>query len=486
MTFLPDPRPKAAFGEVSVSELTPIVNVEYSYNIHSNLVTTRLNNGAASIDSNRLKLSTGAAANQSAHLFTVVPLKYYAGVGAMIRFTALFTTGVANSIQIIGVGDSGDGLFFGYNGAAFGILRRNGGNPEIRSIQITTKSTTAENITITLDGDADATVAVTDATAGDATTTVNDIADHDFSNLGRGWKAIANGDKVNFISYSSKSRTGTYSLSGATTAVGASAQVLAGVAQTDTWIAQTVWSDDKFDGTGPSGVTIDPTKGNVFQIQYQWLGYGQIRFFIENPSTGKLDLVHTIDYANANTIPSLDNPTLPICALVENISNTSDVIVFSSSMAGFIEGKIPEPTVRHSHIADKTFTSATIVPAISIHNGGVFQGELNRIRVKIISISAEVESGKPALIQVIRGAKLTAANFVAHDTDTSTVQVDTTASAVANGEVINAFTISSGGEKERFDPIFIEPTEFLTIAGAQASSGANSVAKVVVNWVEDF
>ncbi|MCK5609555.1 hypothetical protein KAR91_47210 [Candidatus Pacearchaeota archaeon] len=486
MTFLPDPRPVTSFNDISVSELTPIVNIEFSYNIHTDIVETRLNNGAATIDANRLKLSTGAAANQSAQLFTKIPVKYYAGIGVIIRFAALFTTGVSNSTQIQGVGDSGDGLFFGYNGAAFGVLRRNGGNPEIRSIQVTVKSTTAENITITLDGDADATVAVTDATAGDVTTTANDIAAHDFSNLGRGWKAIANGDTVNFISYNSESRTGTYSLSGASTAVGVASQKLAGVAQTDTWIAQTAWSDDKFDGTGPSGITLIPTNGNVFQIQYQWLGYGQIRFFIENPSTGKLTLVHTIDYANTATIPSLNNPTLPLCSMVENTSNTSDIIVYSGSMGGFVEGKTPGPVVAHSAIVDITFASTTTVPVLTLHNNGVFQGKLNRVRIKIISISAEVESGKPAVIEIIREPTITGAVFSFHDANTSVMSEDTTATAITGGEVINAFSVPSAQERQRAEPIFIEPTEFLTIAGAQASIGANTVTKIVVNWIEDF
>lgn len=485
MTYLPDLRPVTAFGDVAVSELTPVVHVEFSYNLHSDLVSTRLNNGSASVDSNRMKLSTGASANQSAQLLTNVPVKYYAGIGGLVRFTALYTTGVANSTQIIGVGDSGDGYFFGYNGAAFGILRRSGGNPEIRSIQVTTKSTTAEDITITLDGDADSTVTVTDASAGDATTTANDIAAHDFSNLGSGWQAIANGDAVDFLSYTSESRAGTYSLA-ASTAVGDDSQLLAGVSQTDTWTAQSSWSEDVMDGTGPSGVTLDPTKGNVFQIQYQWLGYGQIRYLVEDPSIGKYMVVHTIDYANANTLPSLNNPTLPLCAYVGNTSNTSDILLYSSSMAGFSEGKMPEPTVKHSTILNKTFTDATLIPAVTLHNNNIFQGKLNRVRIKITSISVEIESGKPVLIEIVRDTILTAASFSAHDADLSVAQVDTTATAVTSGEVITSFSVPSAGEKEKTSPIFIEPTHFITIAGAQATSGTNSITKIIVNWEEDF
>jgi len=71
-----------AFGELSVGELTPVINVDFSYVLHPEIVTTRLNNGSASVDSNRMKLSTGAAANQSAELLTKHTLKYHAGLGA--------------------------------------------------------------------------------------------------------------------------------------------------------------------------------------------------------------------------------------------------------------------------------------------------------------------------------------------------------------------------------------------------------------------
>ena len=97
--------PSTAFGEVSVANLTPAVQIQFPYNINSELVTTRLNNGSAAIDSNRLKLSTGASANQSAQMFTVTPVKYNTGQGGLVRFTTIYTKGKTGSTQIMGVVD---------------------------------------------------------------------------------------------------------------------------------------------------------------------------------------------------------------------------------------------------------------------------------------------------------------------------------------------------------------------------------------------
>jgi len=476
---------KSSFGDLSVVNLTSLTDVEFSYILHPEIVNTRLNNGTASVDANRMKLSTGAGANQSAQLFTRVPVKYHAGIGALVRYSGVYTSGVDGSDSLLGVGDSGDGFFFGYNGPLFSILRRKGGNPEIRSLQITTKSTTAENITITLDGNADATVTVTDATATDATTTANEIAAHDFSNLGRGWTAVALGAIVNFISYDSSPRTGTYSLSG-TTAVGTFSVKLSGVTPTDTWTAQTDWSEDTFDGNGPSGLTLDPTKGNVFQIRYQWLGFGQIRFYIEHSEDGEPHHVHSINYANTDTTPSINSPTLPLCGMVENTTNTTDMLLYSSSMGGFSEGVPPEPTVTHVHIVPITLTSETVVPIITLHNNGVFAGKINRIRMKITDISVEVESGKPIVIQVITGAELTGASFEDHSAGESVALFDISATAISNGETIKAFPVSTAFDKEKTVSIPVEPTEFLAIAGAQTTTGTNSVVKLIVTWSEDF
>ena len=56
-------------------------------------------------------LSTGAAANSSAQILSKEPIKYNPGQGGLVRFTGIFTIGVANSTQLIGIGDSGDGYF---------------------------------------------------------------------------------------------------------------------------------------------------------------------------------------------------------------------------------------------------------------------------------------------------------------------------------------------------------------------------------------
>ncbi|MEE8207519.1 MAG: hypothetical protein V3T88_00980 [Nitrosomonadaceae bacterium] len=478
---------KTSFGEIQVSEITPIVQIQSAYNINTRLIEARDNNGSSSISNKKFQVSTGAAANQSSSLLSVIAIKYNAGQGGIARFTAVFSSGVANSTQYIGIGSAAEGYFFGYNGATFGILRRQGGSPEVRTLTVATGSSTAEDITITLDGDAETTVTVTNT--GDTTLTANEIASHDFSNVGQGWKAHSMGANVVFESYNAASQTGTYSLGGAATAVGTFAQSIAGVAPTETIVAQTSWSEDKAAGAEilPS---ITFTNGNVFQIQYQWLGFGAIEFSIENPATGKFILVHRIEYANQNTNPSIDNPTLPLCIAVGNTSNTSDIILQSSSMLGGIEGKDIQEGIPNASVIETTGIGTTETPIVSIHNHTIFQSTINRIRTKLDELSVSFDASaanKPAILRLRLNPTLTGASFSAFDANTSVMRTDTSATAVSGGNLFFSISLAEGSSSiiDFFNRnIKINPGDTIT-ASLEASNGTIDPI-LTLGWKELF
>ncbi len=484
----PPPEGKTAFGESAVAEVTPLIQLKFPHDfVHSNLIESRPNqSGTVSAANSMLAVSTGAAANSSGTTLTVEPVSYRAGQGFVTKFTTIYTAGVVNSTQIHGVGDSGEGFFFGYNGVNFGVMSRKGGNPEVRTLTITTASSTAENITITLDGDALATVAVT--ASGNTTTTANEIAAADYSDTGKGWKATAAGSTVIFTSWVSEVQTGTYSLSGATTAVGTFAQTLAGVVATDTWVAQANWNGaDIFDGNGLSGVTLDPTKGNVYQIRFQYLGFGLITFYVEDPNDGEFHLIHSITYSNTNTAPSLDNPSLPICMSAINAANTSDLTVKSASMAVFIEGKFELTGPRRGVDASIVNATANEIPILTIRSAEVFQGGINRTATKILLTSVSAEHNKPVGIKFYFNATLTDASFSSIGSE-STIEQDTSATAFSGGLFV--FTIELGRTGNQIvdltknfldGPIVPGGTLTATIA---PTSGVNSEGTVSFYFVE--
>jgi len=462
---------RTAFGEQSVAIPTPEIQLQFPYNIDPEQVGVCENaSGTVTVDNRRAAVSTGASTNSSARMYSIIPVKYNTGQGGLVRFTGVYTAGATGSTQYIGVGDSSDGYFVGYNGSTFGVMRRSGGTPEIRTLTVTTGSSTAENITITLDGDGDTTVAVTNT--GDTTLTANEIADNDFSDIGTGWKAVYVGSKVVFTSFDATTHTGSYSLSSATTAVGTFAQTIAGAAPTETVVTQANWSDDVMDGTGSSGVTLDQTKGNIFQIRYQWLGYGMIIFGMENPSTGKIIDVHKIQYANANTLTSVQNPTLPLWVESINTTNNTDIVVKSPSMAGFVEGKKIEHHNHHGAVVSATSIGTTETPVLTIRVKEVFQSTVNRVRVKLVYAGSSVDGTKPAIVRFRVGAVLTGASFSDVSTNSSVVEVDSSATATSNGSLQYAYGLSKAGTENlslASSTFFLGPSDTISIS-VEASS----------------
>ena len=480
---------KTAFGEVLGAELTPIVQLQFPYNINTILVDSRENqSGTITQASNMAHLSSGAAVNSSAQLLSNDHIKYNPGQGGLVRFTGVFTTGVVNSTQIIGIGDSGDGYFFGYNGVDFGVLRRKGGAPEVRTLTIATKSSNAEDITITLDGDADTTVEVT--SGADTTVTANEIAANDYSDVGRGWTAEAVGSTVIFYSWdSSAGHTGSYTLSGATSAVGTFAQSLAGVAPINTWVVQAAWSEDRAAGEETLPI-MDWTKGNVFQIRYQWLGFGLISFWVESPATGAMIKVHQIEYANANTSPSINNPTLPMCAFAGNTFNTSDITIDIGSMAGFVEGMDELLGTRRGVKNNKTNAGATEIPILTIRNKTIYQSKLNRTNVKILRVGTSVEHTKPMTVNFYLNPTLVAASYSDINTKTSVIQKDTSATSFSGGTLL--FSIDLGKEDSEIIDFsndkhaeVLLPGNHFTVTSIP-NSGNGSETNATLNFAELF
>jgi len=483
---------KSAFGEALVSQVTPLVNLIFRYNLNQDRVDYFDNKSGSVTQANSMAvIATGAATNSSGEIRSKDQLRYVPGLGASARFTAVFTTGVAGSSQGAGIGNSANGFYFGYDGATFGILHRKNGSPEIRTLTVSTKSSTAENITITLDGDSTGDV-VPVTNGADATVTANEIAAYDYSDVGRGWKAQAVGNTVIFISYNSTPRTGTYSLSSASTAVGTFAQTVAGVAPTDTWIPQSDWNGrDKFDGSGHTGVQIDPTKGNVYKITYQWLGFGRIVFSIEDPDDGEFHEVHSIAYANSNTAPSVSNPTLPLNLFAINTSNNSNIVVKSASMGGFIEGVNEVIGARRAKSASITLGATTAeTPILTLKNKAVYQGNVNTIPVKIERVNVAVEHTKPVGIAFYRNTTLVGASFSDYSANTSVLQTDTSATSFSSsGTLLFSVELGKTGNDTIYFPDWaqsvINPGETIT-ATIKPKSGNAAEATVSVSFVELF
>lgn len=84
----------------------------------------------------------------------------------------------------------------------------------------------------------------------------------------------------------------------------------------DTKVAQADWNIDKMDGTGQSGVTLDPSKVQILFIDFEWLGVGRVRFgfFVDGVPIYCHEALHT----NVDTTVYMSTPNLPVRYEIEN------------------------------------------------------------------------------------------------------------------------------------------------------------------------
>lgn len=124
-------------------------------------------------------------------------------------------------------------------------------------------------------------------------------------------------------------------------------------------------------------------------IQYPYLGYGDVKFFVQNPNDGRWILAHIIKYANTVTTTQAGNPNLFFYGFNVNSGNTSNITMYCGSVGVFITGHrsyIGSP--RWAMDAGKlSLAASTDTNLLSIKNATTYNGVANRSLVRLHSLS---------------------------------------------------------------------------------------------------
>lgn len=93
----------------------------------SDLTVTKTVGGDASNSSGQALFTTGTNTNSGIKAVTNTSVTYRPHAETFVAFTAIFTAGIASSYQRIGLYDTNNGFFIGYEGTSFGVTKRSGG-----------------------------------------------------------------------------------------------------------------------------------------------------------------------------------------------------------------------------------------------------------------------------------------------------------------------------------------------------------------------
>ena len=500
--------PRLPFGSVHTESLTPIFQVDPVYGINTTEIVSTTGRAIAGANSaattgtgNLFTCSTGTTSYSFATLQTRKRLRYRAGQGVIGRFTALWPARADSAYLIAGFGTSESGFYFGYAHLAsdgltsqeFGIFHVTGGVRAIRTLTVSVGASSSANVAVVLNSATGVNIAVT---SGDTTTIVaNKIAAGTYA----GWKASARGATVIFLADDAAVKSGTYTATGS--GVTASfATTLEGVKSTDTFIPRSTWNGDKLDGTGASGVTLDPTKGNVFQIGIQYLGFGAITFSVEVDSSGNnpdFVTVHTISIPNTRTTTSVNQPSFPFTITAYSAGSTTDLSVKCGSCAGFIEGdvRLTGPRSSFSDVSTAVADGAGIYYTLfSIRNDYIHghtgtTERANQSVVNILSFGGAHDDATPIIYYLLRNATLVGTPSWTRWDSSSCIYYETaatTATITGNGQIIQVIPVGQAGTilLPLEDTTTLQPGETLTVA-ARAVTGTSTFTIATLNTRED-
>lgn len=413
----------SAFGEPYGITITPVLQLDSIYGITDEVIEIFVSGiGSTSTVAPAIPVWTvesGTSSTGYAALASKRYLRYRPGQGALCRFTAGFTTSTALTSQRAGLFNRESAIQLGLhddgvNGPRFGVLRESGGRVHITVLTITTAPTGNQTATITLDGVAFA-IPLTAGTTLQTAVTINKVDGF------TGWYVDQVDNTLVFSALATGPKTGVFSFSSTgagTLAAGSFSTKQAGVATTQNWTYQSSFNIDTLDGTGnagnPSGMLLKSQYLNVYQINFRWLGSGEIRYAIEDDSNGNMIFFHHEHYTNRNIKPHVSQPSFRIGYIAQNLGSTSSVAVTGASLMGAIEGEIKQNELNRSTSVNKTTLAQNQThhlltlrnPYVTNGKSGALNGNyvLNAKEIILKDISIATQGTDPSILYVFFNA----------------------------------------------------------------------------------
>jgi hypothetical protein len=245
----------------------------------------------------------------------------------------------------------------------------------------------------------------------------------------------------------------------------------------ENWIYQEDWNID----IKPN---LDTSKGNIFQIKYQWLGYGMQYFYIED-TNGNLELVHRIRYSNKFTETSILNPNLPLSAYVVNTGNVVPVELKTSSAIAGLEGDGFNDAVSVSVGGDVVYTAPSAlvnIPLISFRMADIYKLKSNRLFCQLLRLIFACEGNKPVLFRAFSGGTVTGGTWTYLEEELSPLEVNNTITSYTPGIRLGAFPLGKSGTLESdlvASNFRLYSNQIITITAT--TQGASDVV-VSANW----
>lgn len=204
----------------------------------------------------------------------------------------------------------------------------------------------------------------------------------------------------------------------------------------ETRVAQSDWNIDPLNGTGPSNLTLDPTKAQILWMDIEWLGLGTVRMgFVIN---GKFIHCHSFHHANIITSTYITTASLPLRYEITNTAATASASTLKQvcstvlSEGGYELRGLQQAigtTITSPHVLT---TAGTYYPVISLR---LKSAALDAIVIlTALSILAATANANYSW-RVVASATTTGGTWTSAGTDSS-VEYNLTGTATTGGRIL--------------------------------------------------
>jgi hypothetical protein len=204
----------------------------------------------------------------------------------------------------------------------------------------------------------------------------------------------------------------------------------------ETRVSQSTWNIDPLNGTGPSNLTLDPTKAQILWMDIEWLGLGTVRMgFVIN---GKFIHCHSFHHANIITSTYITTASLPLRYEITNTAATASTSTLKQvcstvlSEGGYELRGLQQAigtTITSPHVLT---TAGTYYPVISLR---LKSAALDAIVIlTALSILAATANANYSW-RVVASATTTGGTWTSAGTDSS-VEYNLTGTATTGGRIL--------------------------------------------------
>jgi hypothetical protein len=213
----------------------------------------------------------------------------------------------------------------------------------------------------------------------------------------------------------------------------------------DEVVPQSSWNLDKLDGNGASGITLDVSKVHILVVDLQWLGVGRVRVGFD--LGGVVVYVHQFLHANVITSVYMKTANLPVRFEVTNTGVAASATTMRQICCAIVSEGGVEDARALQFAAGRGATTLGVTtrrPVLSLRAKTTGPNGVRNTGI-IRPVAASLFAGaNTAYYEIVVGGTLTGAAFAAFDATNSIAEIDTSATAISGGNVVEIGYCPSG------------------------------------------